>query len=403
MDVMTNISRLLRDNAPPLLYTLLIAGLWFYDFHTLTFVVAVFFVWLGTIQKRLHREKSCSRQDSDEKEGLLSSIKTQHKCYEGVASRISHENTAISEEVERISKMVAEATTELAESFSLMNRYAGEQKSLVSGMLGDSQTDNGDSASINDFIKDTEDMMNYFIDTIVNTSKESVRLVYKLDDLSEKIVSIEVLLKDLKFISDQTNLLALNASIEAARAGEHGRGFAVVADEVRNLSMSSTQFSDQIHDVVADAIDGIKDARTVIDGIASRDMRFVIDAKTKNTEISNIICKLQKQADTNMQEISLIADNLDNSVNVAIRSLQFGDIVTQLAGHVSQRSNNITHIANDITETINSQSQASNELEIVASINSVNQVCNRSVEYLKGINDSPVAQDKMESGEIDLF
>ena len=385
----------------PGLYTIVISGLWFYEYFGLLALFSVVAAWAYIITNKA--TKSSASESNQTSETLLNDINSQQNSCAAITRRICDENTVISQEVERISNMVNEATAELASSFSLMNNFASEQKALVSGMLGANQSDNQDSASINAFIKDTEEMMNYFIDTIVNTSKESVRLVYKLDDLSERIVSIEVLLKDLKFISDQTNLLALNASIEAARAGEHGRGFAVVADEVRNLSMSSANFSNQIHDVVAEAVVGISDARSVIDAIASRDMRFVIDAKTKNSEISRKICLIQEQADVSMSEISVIADNIDASVGTAIRSLQFGDIVTQLAGHVVERSNNISLVSKDIAEATSNDTAANEQQQVLVSINKLRTVCDNSVEYLNNIKGSPVAQEKMESGEIDLF
>jgi len=403
MGTVTKLIHSLKTYNLLILYTIIISGLWFYEYFTLLFVSAIAIIWVGDVFRHIKPSNESLVDKSDGQESLLSSVQMQNSSYQGITNSILDENITISEEVERLSNMVHEATTELSESFSMMNIYASEQKSLVGAMLGNKETDDGDSASINDFIQDTEGMMNYFIETIVNTSKESVRLVYKLDDLSERIVSIEVLLKDLKFISDQTNLLALNASIEAARAGEHGRGFAVVADEVRNLSMSSANFSNQIHDVVAEAVNGISDARSVIDAIASRDMRFVIDAKTKNTEISNVIQKLQKQADINMKEISNIADNIDESVSVAVRSLQFGDIATQLAGHIVERTNNISHVAGEISEAISVSTVSEDESELVQKMTNIVAVCDNGVETIRDLKGSPVAQEKMDSGEIDLF
>jgi methyl-accepting chemotaxis protein len=68
--------------------------------------------------------------------------------------------------------------------------------------------------------------------------------------LSEENAHIIEILGTLDSITSQTNLLSLNASIEAARAGDQGKGFAVVATEIRNLSESSKQFTEQIHDIL---------------------------------------------------------------------------------------------------------------------------------------------------------
>jgi methyl-accepting chemotaxis protein len=71
-----------------------------------------------------------------------------------------------------------------------------------------------------------------------------------ITQLSEENAHIIEILGTLDSITSQTNLLSLNASIEAARAGEQGKGFAVVATEIRNLSESSKQFTEQIHDIL---------------------------------------------------------------------------------------------------------------------------------------------------------
>ncbi|MCK4744264.1 MAG: hypothetical protein KAT25_10625 [Sulfuriflexus sp.] len=390
------------------IYTTIIVGLWQFDQTLLMMVSALSLGWVAAYY--IYRGLVGSTPVTDKKTGISisESIAEQNKSYALVARKIDDENVAIVDEVNRISNMVSEATTELAQSFNTMNEQAGQQKELMNAILNgqDNIDERSESISMSDFIDDTSSMMNYFIETIVNTSKESVRLVYKLDDLCDKVVSIETLLKDLKFISDQTNLLALNASIEAARAGEHGRGFAVVADEVRNLSMSSGNFSNQIHNVVAEAVVGIKEAREVIDSIASRDMRFVIDAKAKNTNLSEQICEIQNEAEKNMHAVSDIAGNIDQSVGEAIRLLQFGDIATQLAMHVAERSNNISQVSNELSTAIESSESImaeGDDAELIEVINSIRQVCESSIEHIDNIKCSPVSQDKMEAGDIDLF
>lgn len=387
-------------------YTAIIIGLWRFE-QPLSLMISSLLLSWGVVFYFTHYKNNHPIKELDTSTSVSACVVEQNECYAVVTQKIGAENVAIADEVYRISSMVSEATTELAESFNQMNEQACQQKKLMNDMLtGHSDEDSGEQISIDDFINDTSNMMNYFIDTIVNTSKESVRLVYKLDDLCDKVVSIETLLKDLKFISDQTNLLALNASIEAARAGEHGRGFAVVADEVRNLSMSSGNFSNQIHNVVAEAVEGIKEAREVIDTIASRDMRFVIDSKSKNSKLSEQICEIQQKSEESMHAVSEIAGSIDESVSAAIRSLQFEDIATQLAGHVIERSNNISHISNELSTVIGSSASSiteGNDVELIDMFNDIRQACESSIEYIDDIKGSPVSQEKMDAGDIDLF
>jgi len=73
--------------------------------------------------------------------------------------------------------------------------------------------------------------------------------------------------KQIDAIVKKVTLLALNAAIEAARAGEAGRGFAVVADEVRKLSEMIAVFSNNIRTaltvVASDAEKMLHSAKTM--------------------------------------------------------------------------------------------------------------------------------------------
>ena len=87
-----------------------------------------------------------------------------------------------------------------------------------------------------DFADRTGDLLEHFVGMIVQMSRESLRIVYRIDGMAKEMDAVFGLLKNVNTIAEETNLLALNAAIEAARAGEAGRGFAVVAGEIRNLA-----------------------------------------------------------------------------------------------------------------------------------------------------------------------
>ncbi len=84
-----------------------------------------------------------------------------------------------------------------------------------------------------------------------NTGEELANQTAKsMDDINEKVSSINEAIEVIDQIAFQTNILSLNAAVEAATAGEAGKGFAVVAQEVRNLASRSAEAAKEIKDIV---------------------------------------------------------------------------------------------------------------------------------------------------------
>ena len=79
------------------------------------------------------------------------------------------------------------------------------------------------------------------------------KTVLSMDQINEKVQTINESIAVIDQIAFQTNILSLNAAVEAATAGEAGKGFAVVAQEVRNLASRSAEAAKDIKDLVENA------------------------------------------------------------------------------------------------------------------------------------------------------
>lgn len=129
-----------------------------------------------------------------------------------------------------------------------------------------------------------------------------------IDELEQRSSDINAVIETIRNIAEQTNLLALNAAIEAARAGEHGRGFAVVSHEVRQLSIRTTQAT---QDIVA-TIGSLRE----ITQQASEGMQACldnVDSGVKQTgQASDIIARIRAGANDVVSAIERFASTLES-------------------------------------------------------------------------------------------
>lgn len=101
----------------------------------------------------------------------------------------------------------------------------------------------------------------------------------------------------------------MRPSIEAARAGEAGRGFAVVADEVRKLAEQSAQSTQNIQQLITNALAGIAHGMEVV-GTAAGSLSGVTD---NTEEVTKVIKQLSEQSKTQqkiMREVSELSQTI---------------------------------------------------------------------------------------------
>lgn len=305
-----------------------------------------------------------------------------------------------SADLNQVQALLADAIEKLMDSFSGMQQLIHSQQNAAINMVGHHK-ENDDTGAI-DFLGDITSTFQQLIVTIVNNSKIGVELVEKMDVVNDKVSEILKVLADIDGIAKQTNLLALNAAIEAARAGEYGRGFAVVADEVRKLSGRSEQFSQQIRTTVSGVKEAISTAEASIAHMASLDMGFAVDSKKKVGEALDRAQKVNEHMAEVIEKQAHISHEVDLVVGRAVSSLQFQDMVGQLLQHSNTRilsmktawdrmgewSNEAAHGHAAAPDRIDKM-----RAEIGDIFSSADAVSRRN----------PVRQEKMATGDIDLF
>ena len=241
-------------------------------------------------------------------------------------------------ELTRLKAIISEAIERLVPDFNNMNDLAGRQRVCALNIVRSAASDaDGNDSSIAVFIKDTERMLQSFVDSTVDASKQGMALVDQMDAVKDQVTQALKKVTEIDGISRQTNLLALNAAIEAARAGEAGRGFAVVANEVRTLSDRTSQFSLAIRHDMETIDQSVKGAEKVITTMASHDMVGALQSKQKADTAMEQIRRVNEEIGKSAVEINRISAEIEITVNDAVTALQFQDIASQLIGHTLTR------------------------------------------------------------------
>jgi methyl-accepting chemotaxis protein len=230
-------------------------------------------------------------------------------------------------DLERARTMVRDATARLSRSFDALHQAAEAQRAaLQSVATAFYDSDNGGRS----FASSTEALMRQFVDEMVRVSRDSVRIIDQLADLTTRVSSIVVSADAIDGLARETRFIAFNARIETHRAGDAGRTFKVVADEVKRLANASATLSNQIRQNVSECNQQLAQVHKTSSGLASHDLSRALDS---HRGLSAAIGKL----DTINKELEQMLETVTSSVSEAMRALQFEDMVSQILNATTSR------------------------------------------------------------------
>jgi methyl-accepting chemotaxis protein len=314
--------------------------------------------------------------------------------------------TLLRGELEQVQGLMTDAVVTLHSSFTGLETLSRSEQEMVTALIKHTAASvtnsEGASHDVHGVIQEAGQVMEYFINLIVDMSKGSIHLVEKIDDISVQADEIFKLLGGIKAIADQTNLLALNASIEAARAGDAGRGFAVVASEVRQLALHSNSFNSQIVDCMQRTRASIDEANQIVGDIASRDMSRAISAKGEVDEMLGALDEYNQHTAGALDTIGQFTEQIKGSVIQAVRSLQFEDIVRQV---VQQAQENLA-IFESIMETTCNDLGLLSDSDVAESAARLREIRDRLLQAKTRLlveKCNPVQQASMDNGSVELF
>ena len=356
-------------------------------------------VWLGADGLMRRREAERAARELAERAATEAELAALNRELWGLAGgRLE----ALDAELTRVRDLIGDAVGSLSGAFSGLNARTHEQGALVSELSGHVMGGVSGRHGMQHFVDEIGDVLAYYIKLVIDISRQSVATVHKIDDMVAQMDRIFVLLGDINSIADQTNLLALNAAIEAARAGESGRGFAVVADEVRKLSQHSASFNEQIRGQVEAAKKTIGEARSLVAEVAAKDMNVAIKAKGNVDEMIDHISGLNHTISETLQRVAAIGAEVRNSVDTAVRGLQFEDLTRQLVEYIAREAASVRGLLTELGAAggLSSETACSQLRERIAE---QTRLLDQTRRHLDTRPDRVVLQQSMDAGEVELF
>lgn len=306
----------------------------------------------------------------------------------------------VKDETIQTKSLIDEGVYKLSHSFQELNLAVSTQHQILEGMFENKNYDTVDT-----FVKETESLLNYFVDSVISTTKDSVYLMHCIDAMGKGVESVLALLESTKHVAADINLLSLNASIEAARAGDAGRGFSVVAQEVRNLSLKSDKITSEINSISTEVIGTLQEVKEVVDRVASVDTSIAIKSKNKVIEMSDYLRRQNNKTQSVLDETSQLSHQISSATNKAVMSLQFEDMSRQLLEHVEKRVSALQDLNDLLCSTLadNEDSNSNKQDYLSSQIESIEQKLANIAPRIDSTKHNSVSQNSLDAGDIELF
>ena len=162
---------------------------------------------------------------------------------------------------------------------------------------------------------------------------------------------------------------------------------------------------DEIRGVIGESMRAIDGARETISVLASQDMNFAIQSKSRVHEMLQHLKRLNGSVEQALDEVATVNREIDSLTGDAVRSLQFEDIVRQLTAHSERHLDRVSGVVSRVhaglVEPGHPESRSPGEfVEAVADLRGeLDRFVAEEVEKAR----KPVEQESMTEGDVELF
>ncbi|MBF0583051.1 MAG: hypothetical protein HQL80_02310 [Magnetococcales bacterium] len=325
---------------------------------------------------------------------------------QSIRAELRRELISLQEDSQQIRAAVQGAVGKLSGSFEQLRQHSAMQNELVSSLVGGldrqggpARTHKAGNITVGEFIAATDSILQSFVEHIVAVSRQSIVMMYNMDDVSDEMLQVEESLGKINAIADLTKVLGLNARIVASREGQASGAFSVVAAEVRRLAIASREVSDLISEVVVEASTHVDSAKEVVREMASKDMSFSMEAKSRVDDMMDQVNENDRLTARMLQQVASMAGEIRDNLSLAVLSLQFEDMVTQITQVVEKKC----LVMEKFDRFFDLEGLMNDALPKKERIAKVQRLLQDQQQLLTTVSHKPVNQENMDEGDIELF
>lgn len=211
----------------------------------------------------------------------------------------SHEVSAASDDIHRVSNLLAENASNQAASIEATGASCEELSAVVKS--------NAETAhNARQLAEETRQSSD-------KSASEMREMVTAMGEIQQSAQAVARIVDSINEIAFQTNLLALNAAVEAARAGEAGAGFAVVAEEVRSLAQRAAQAATESGERITVSVERANRGADICRRVATA-FGEITQKATQVSELTHNIANASREQAQGIEQINAAIVQIDQSV-----------------------------------------------------------------------------------------
>ena len=373
---------------PLLLTATLVAGealLW-PRWAILTSLTVTVAAWLALTLWALARAETFARRAgaASEQQGLLNEL----------GHLVDREVVGAQGELDRSRGLIREAVAQLNGSFRSMEEQSRRQRTTITGMVDE---DGAGSPGMRGFADAAGVLSGDLARLLADNSRESVRTVQLIVEMSQNLDDMFVMFGDLKDIADQAGRVA-------SKAGANGipdprSALLAFAFDMRQLTANSNSLNERIKTLIGSSKVIVNRVRTRVEETAEREMNASIEAETRSDSMVEQVTSINRSLASGISLVSECGGQIREDVAHAVRSLQFEDIATQALAAATSHLSRLRAITKDVAGL---QRLLANGTQAHALAEYSRNLRKKHDEWKKPSH-KPVSQITMSSGSVELF